>query len=264
VKVNTLMYHDVVRGGEVDSSGFSGAGPARYKVEWPRFVEHLDAIAAAVSQPPILPEQFERAGLAKAWSITFDDGGASAEEVGAELNRRNWRGAFLVTTERVGRRAFLDADGIRALHAAGHVVGSHSHTHPARLSACSIEQIAEEWRRSTEILGGIIGEPVQTASVPGGYLSDAVARAAAHAGILVLFTSEPVRKLDPAEGCVLVGRFAITRDASKETVAAAAAARATPWVRQRASWTLRKGAKRIGGDAYVRARARLLARRAGG
>lgn len=255
------MYHDAVPAGDFDASGFSGAGPALYKIEWSRFVEQLDAIADNVGGPPAIPSELARGAAGHVWCITFDDGGASATDVGDELARRSWRGVFLVTTARIGSRAFLDADGIRALHAAGHVIGSHSHTHPARLSACSSRRIDEEWRRSTELLASIVGGPIDAASVPGGYLSGAVAESAARAGIRVLFTSEPVRTPGTVDGCMLVGRFAMTRNVSTASVAAAAAARATPWMRQRAGWAARKAAKRIGGDAYIRARAAVLARR---
>ena len=53
MKVSVLMYHDVPVHGQLDASGFPGAGPARYKVDRQAFVAQLDAVAAAVGTPPL-------------------------------------------------------------------------------------------------------------------------------------------------------------------------------------------------------------------
>jgi len=81
------------------------------------------------------------------------------------------------------RRASLPAEQIRDLHQRGHIIGSHSCSHPKRMSFCSRAELLQEWGRSCEILAGILGAPVTVASVPGGFYSRAVAEAAAEAGI---------------------------------------------------------------------------------
>jgi peptidoglycan/xylan/chitin deacetylase (PgdA/CDA1 family) len=262
VKTNVLLYHDVIRDRDPDASGFPGAGPARYKLDWGVFTEHLDAMQRATAGPPdTIDDLLAGSAGPRSWAITFDDGGASALPAGEELARRGWRGHFFCVSERIGRAGFLDADEIRALREMGHVIGSHSRSHPQRISACPWPELVEEWRSSAAVLADLIGAPVASAAVPGGWYAPVVARAAAAAGLQALFTSEPVRRVADVEGCLVIGRHAVRSATAAATVAQAAAGRAWPWLRQRAAWNARKAAKAAGGDAYVKARAALLARR---
>jgi peptidoglycan/xylan/chitin deacetylase (PgdA/CDA1 family) len=255
MRPSTLMYHDVVDG-DPDAAGFPGAGPARYKLGWGAFRAHLDRIG----RPPAVA-----AGLTGAdshpWLITFDDGGAAAPAIGEELTARGWRGHFFVTTERIGTPGFVTEQEVASLAAAGHVVGSHSCSHPPRMSRLSHARIVEEWTRSCAQLAELTGAPVRTASVPGGYASRDVARAADEAGIEFLFTSEPVRAIHRAGGCLVLGRFAVLTGTSAVAAAELAAGRAWPAARQRTGWELRKVAKTVGGARYERVRATMLSRR---
>ena len=94
-----------------------------------------------------------------------------------------------------GDAGFLDAEGIRALVARGHVVGTHSHTHPTYMGRLPLAELVGEWRRSREVLGEILGEKPDVASVPGGFLSARVTESAARAGLRLLMTSEPSRRV---------------------------------------------------------------------
>ena len=133
--------------------------------------------------------------------ITFDDGGASALHAGEELARRSWRGHFFIATDLVGRPGYLDWDGVRAVAGMGHVIGSHSCSHPDRMAACSWDQLMDEWSGSAAMLAQELGHPVPTASVPGGLYSRSVGRAAAAAGFTSLFTSLPSQRLRSIDGC---------------------------------------------------------------
>lgn len=57
----------------------------------------------------------------------------------------------------LGSQLWMTTDHIRALHAAGHVIGLHSHTHPMRLGRLSPQQQREEyttnWRQIRQITG---------------------------------------------------------------------------------------------------------------
>lgn len=257
MRTSALMYHDVVDPDGPDS-GFAGAGPDVYKVSWERFREHLEQIASATGRPPASAEALSRA--ADPWLLTFDDGGSSAVDIGHELARRSWRGHFFVTTDKVGQPGFLDWDGVRELTELGHVVGSHSCSHPDRMAACSWEQLLDEWSRSRAVLSEALGAGVATASVPGGLYSPAVGRTAAQAGFSCLFVSLPARRVRSVNGCLLVGRFAIRRDTAASEAAAAAAGRPLVWARQRAGWAARGAAKRVAGERYEQLRKALLAR----
>ncbi len=263
ITTHALMYHDVV-GPDPEASGFPGGGPRRYKLSWDRFRDHLDHVGRAVAGPPAVADDLLAAEeRPPAWLLTFDDGGASATEIGAELTRRGWRGHFFVTTGLVGERAFLDAAAIRELHAMGHVIGSHSVTHPYRMSALSFEQLLDEWRASVAFLAELLGEQTRTASIPGGYYHARVAMSADRAGIRALFSSEPVRKSHLAGECLVIGRYTIRRETAAQEAASAAAGDAVRWLRQYGTWNMRKPVKAIGGEYYLRVRRALLATRGG-
>jgi peptidoglycan/xylan/chitin deacetylase (PgdA/CDA1 family) len=234
------MYHDVTPRGREDASGFAGRDAARYKLTPDQFDRHLAAIGSAVGTPPL---------------FTFDDGGVSAGAIAEALERCGWRGWFFVTTSRLDRPGFLTPSAVRRLHAAGHRIGSHSHTHPLRMARCPKARLIEEWQRSVAILSDLIGEQVTSASVPGGEYGDEVARAAAQARIRILFTSEPTlarRRVDEVE---VRGRFPILASTDAAAVAALAAGQLLPRVLWAARWQARRAAKRAFGDTYLRFRA---------
>lgn len=261
MRVRALMYHGVAaEGGPRD--GFPGPGAAAYSVAPARFGEHLERIAAAPGRPPGRVDALtdETAGPG-AWMLTFDDGAASMVEAAEQLARRSWLGHFFIPTDLVGSPGFLGWDDVCGLARAGHVIGSHSSSHPDRMAACSWEQLLDEWSRSAGVLAEALGRPVSTASVPGGLYSASVGRAAAAAGFTTLFTSLPSQRVGSIDGCLLIGRYAIRRDTPADEAAAAAAGRAVPWARQRTAWELRGAAKRIAGDRYEGVRRALLARR---
>lgn len=261
MKARALVYHGLAaRGGCPD--GFTGPGAEAYSLAPEQFREHLERIAAATGRPPASVDALTAGAAPRgAWMLTFDDGAGSAVEVAEQLARRSWRGHFFIATDLVDSPGFLRWDDVRELARVGHVIGSHSCSHPDRMAACSWEQLLDEWSRSAAVLAEALGRPVRTASVPGGLYSRSVGRAAAAAGFTTLFTSLPSQRLGSIEGCLLIGRYAIRRDTSADEAAAAAAGRAVPWARQRTAWGLRGTAKRIAGERYEDMRRALLARR---
>lgn len=255
---SALMYHDVLRPGL--ASGRELPGADRYKLSDAAFSDHLEAIAARVDGPPDAsddPRALEGGG---GWSLTFDDGGASAVGIAETLASRGWRGYFFVTSGTIGTPGFVDEDGVRELARLGHVVGSHSATHPEHMSSLPTEALLEEWRASVDVLSSLLARPVRTASVPGGFYSTAVASAAARAGIGTLFTSAPSRAVHEVAGCLVVGRYVVRRDTSAASAAGAAAGSPGTWLRQYAGWSARRPLKALGGERYVRLRRLLLSR----
>jgi peptidoglycan/xylan/chitin deacetylase (PgdA/CDA1 family) len=254
MKRPALMYHDVVEPGQADASGFPGGAAAHYKLDTDTFAMHLGALGhsglrfGAVTDATL---HAQYGGL-----LTFDDGGVSAVTIADMLEARGMRGHFLITTGRIGEPGFVSADQLRALHAAGHVVGSHSHTHPAEISRLDAAALAEEWNRSVAGLTEILGAPVTVASVPGGFHSRAVAQAAAAAGIRHLFTSEPTLRTHVVDGCVVLGRYTLWRGMPAQRAVALALGREFARPRQWLTWNLKKPLKRWARPAY-----RLLRRR---
>ena len=74
--------------------------------------------------------------------LTFDDGGKSAvTRVAGLLEKYGWHGHFFVTAGQINRKGLLNTEQIRRLRREGHVIGSHSFSHPVRMSHCSKEEI---------------------------------------------------------------------------------------------------------------------------
>lgn len=251
-----LMYHDVLG---AHDSGTPGIGAEVYKISRERFSAHLSALRTAFPEGPALwrcgPVEQRRVPF----MLTFDDGGQSATEVARLLETLGWRAHFFITTSWIGQRGFLSAAAIRALHEQGHVVGSHSVTHPPVMSALSQSQLQLEWNDSAARLSDIIGARVGTASVPGGYVSPAVVATAAAAGIEVLWTSEPRVGIQRREGVAVLGRFAVYHDTMPWEAVALAGEK--PWAQrwQLAQWFARKPAKALLGGLYPTVRRHLLA-----
>ena len=251
--MTALMYHDVVAAGDEHSSGFPGRDAALYKVTPQAFAEHLHAIRTSLPAPPVRP-----ASAAPALAITFDDGGVSAMAAADLLESRGLIGHFFVTTNYIGTRGFVSEGNIRELARRGHVIGSHSCSHPLRMGHCTFAQLLDEWRRSRAILTDIVGEEVRVASVPGGDFSLPVAEAAAQAGLTQLFTSEPTTQTQQLPGLTLAGRFTIQRWTTAKTVAAIASGKWLPRARQAAVWNAKKLTKRLGGERYLQLRKLLI------
>lgn len=248
-----LMYHDVVAAGDEDSSGFPGRDAALYKVTPQAFAEHLDALSVPFPAPPALP-----APASPALAITFDDGGASAMAAADLLEARRFVGHFFITANYIGTRGFVTEGNLRELARRGHVIGSHSCSHPLRMGHCTFAQMLDEWRRSRAILADLLGSEVRVASVPGGDFSMQVAEAASQAGITTLFTSEPTAQAQQVSGLTLAGRFTIQRWTTAKTVAALAGGSWLPRARQAAMWNAKKLTKRLGGERYLQIRKLLI------
>jgi peptidoglycan/xylan/chitin deacetylase (PgdA/CDA1 family) len=202
--VATLGYHDVTD--DPSQSGFQRDGALPFKLGVQLFCDHLDGIAGA-SRPPALVTDIDLTKPGRHVLLTFDDGGKSAVRAAAELTRRGWRGHFFITTSLIGRRTFLDAGEIRQLRGAGHLIGTHSHTHPDIYRELDRERMLVEWRQSADILAQILGEHCEAAAVPGGEISNAVLRSAGTAGLRYLFTSEPWLTPRVVGGCWILGRY---------------------------------------------------------
>ena len=244
----SLMYHDVVD--LPATSGFQGGWADYYKISPSEFAAHLDAIGAVsrsgVGSLVTTPWQ------SGAVFITFDDGGASSLLAARLLEQHGWRGHFFIATDYIGRPGFLTELQLTELARRGHCIGSHGASHPARMSACSAAELDHEWQTSARILSTLIGQPVTTASVPGGYYSKAVGSAAERAGFRFLFTSEPTSRLEREGACTILGRYYIRRGTSAAAAASFAGGSGWARLRQSSGWTCKKLAKAAGGPLYLR------------
>lgn len=254
MKAASLCYHDIVTAGHHHPSGFPGASADSYKLERSLVSEHFLRLAEDrrifVGTTDDLLAGGDRTGLVL---LTFDDGGISAVTHTADLlEAHGWRGHFFITANMIGEHGFVSASDIRSLRGRGHLIGSHSWSHPLRISKCEDAVLDEEWCRSIGCLNDILGEEVHIASVPGGFHSVRVARAAAAAGVRVLFNSEPVKTIEIVDRCLIAGRFSIQRHTSAAQASALASPSATrEQVWQYGYWNLKKIVKITAGNAWL-------------
>lgn len=238
-------------------SGFPGADADSYKLDEANFTAHLDEIAgikdAAVQL--VTPSGEPDSVSLRPVLLTFDDGGVSADDPTTRLlEARGWRGHFYIVTERIGQPGFLSREQIRSLHDRGHHVGSHSHSHPSRISELGDAELLQEWRESRRILTEILGSAPFSVSVPGGFYSKRVASAVREAGYTVLFNSEPTAQTQRLDGLAIFGRYGIKRETAPEQARALARGDFIPRARQAILWNAKKPLKKLGGTGWLRFR----------
>src|ERR1051325_6225884 len=170
VEVAGFMYHEVTD--RPLESGFQRPGAVPYHLSRDALAAHLAQIQATTSAPELVTA-IDLTSPARHLMLTFDDGGRSAVYVGDQLARLGWKGHFFVVTGRIGSPTFLDPAQIRYLQSCGHLIGSHSHSHPDIFRDLPPAAMLEEWRVSRDILEQLLGEPCRAASLPGGDISPA-------------------------------------------------------------------------------------------
>jgi len=248
MKVTSLCYHDVIAGSAFSSSGFPGDESSGYKLDTVSFRDHLEAIeyevmAHRTARRPGNVQQILEGGGGRRQGclLTFDDGGSSAiTKIAPMLEDFGWRGHFYIATDYIDAPGFLNREQVRELHRRGHVIGSHSCTHRGRMSSLPVERLVREWGISKEILAGLIGEEVTTASVPSGYYSPQVAEAAAIVGLKALFTLEPQTTVESRGGCLVFGRYLMRRNSPSRVAGKLAVGHPIFCAGQWALWNARK------------------------
>lgn len=190
----TLMFHDVFITSP-NESGFSGVGPNLYKINRHKFISYVESASNGNQN----------------FIFTFDDGGESFyKEIAPILEKNGKRGIFFIATKFIGQKGFLSSEQIVDLDRRGHIIGSHSHSHK-RLSELCDREIFEEWEKSRDVLSSILKHPIEHASIPNGYQSDAVVAMAEKAGYKYLYTSIPTTKIKHCGKINLIGRFVLTK-----------------------------------------------------
>lgn len=181
-----LMYHSI--------SPSDGPDPHRVRVTPDRLDRHLRLLCRlglrGVPLADLLAAQ-ERGTAAGLVGLTFDDGYADFLEHAVPVLERNEMSATLyVVAGLLGgcnewddgpRRRLLDADGVRAVAAAGHEVGSHTLTH-TRLGEADAGTLENEVAGSRRVLEHVLQREVPGFCYPWGVFDAAAAEAARAAG----------------------------------------------------------------------------------
>jgi peptidoglycan/xylan/chitin deacetylase (PgdA/CDA1 family) len=122
--------------------------------------------------------------------ISFDDGNASdVEHALPALRKRALTASFFVVAGRLGTPGYLDAEGVRALSAAGMTIGCHGMRHrPWR--ALDDRALAEELMDAKGALEHLVQRPVAEAACPFGSYDRRVLRALRRCGYRTVYTSD--------------------------------------------------------------------------
>jgi peptidoglycan/xylan/chitin deacetylase (PgdA/CDA1 family) len=183
--------------------------------------------------------------------LTFDDGGVSAYNETADLiESYNWCGHFFIVTDFIGLPGYLTKAHVRELRQRGHVIGSHTCSHPYPISRLPLKSQRAEWCDSLDKLTDILGEKVNSGAFPGGDFSVQAAIEASKAGVRYLFTLEPTNNTWMIEDCVLIGRYLMRRNTSPAKAAALASGKMFHRWSRWLTWNAKKVPKHIAGKYY--------------
>lgn len=204
-----LMYHDIFRD-SVKESGLSDDSADVYKVSESNFRSQVKAISDYLVNNNLSKDRV---------IFTFDDGGVSFLRVVAPiLEEYCFTGLFFIITNRIGAEGFLSVDDIIDLKRRGHIIGSHSHSHPDNISVLQRDQIDEEWQESVSFLNNLLGVNVEYASIPNGYQSNNVLNSANQCGLRYLYTSTPTTKRKKMGDMIVIGRYVVLQGFSSNDV----------------------------------------------
>lgn len=193
-----LMYHDVVND-LCPKSGRQIEGALQYTISDMTFEAHV--------------KQTIKDDIV----YTFDDGGCSFISPTADiLERYNKKAIYFIATSYLNTPFFLTKEEVKELDNRGHIIASHSHTHPEKISSLTREECLKEWKVSKSILEDIVGHSVSAASIPGGDISDMVIDCMVDAGYTEIYTSEPTTVVKKYKGVHIIGRYGITQSMSSQ------------------------------------------------
>ncbi|MGK0137518.1 MAG: peptidoglycan/xylan/chitin deacetylase (PgdA/CDA1 family) [Algoriphagus sp.] len=206
MRILSLLYHEVTN--QPESSGFQRKKALAYKHTYSEFARHMvlfERYLESITTIKNLKHDSDNILL------TFDDGGLSNLYIADKLEGLGLRGHFFIPTEFIGKKHFLSEGQIIDLHKRGHIIGSHSHSHPNVFKSQDENQMIEEWQKSASILESILGSPVESCSIPGGDGSKLSYATAESVGYRYIFNSEP--KVKPIEigKSLILGRVSLKK-----------------------------------------------------
>lgn len=203
-----FMYHDVIQD-QLSESGFNTSGANYYKTTSAIFESHISKISSLISIGKIQHDSVV---------LTFDDGGRSFYDVIAPiLEKYGFIGHFYIATQYIGSPAFLSAKEIKELSDRGHIIGSHSVSHPSNIQRLSKEDIIKEWTDSINSLQTIVGRNITEVSIPNGYFDVNDVELLRELGVKTIYTSNLSDKVY-INGINIIGRYSITKKTTQVEV----------------------------------------------
>ena len=186
--IPVLMYHAL----ETNEypSGYFCPNEQRYVLKLNLFHEQMKYLYERGYKTLFIKEVLGMSSIPeRAVVITFDDGHSSNEQLALPiLLEFGFKAEFFITTGWIGTPNFLDATKIKHLVSAGMRIGSHGVSHTF-LNDLDENDLWIELTESKKVLEEIVGENIDTLSLPGGRVPDFVDRIA-EAGFAVSCSSE--------------------------------------------------------------------------
>jgi peptidoglycan/xylan/chitin deacetylase (PgdA/CDA1 family) len=251
-----LMYHDL--------SGLGTdvpAGHRPYVVDVQTFRAQISLVAGACIPVRTVSQWCELRNGQPTIVLTFDDGHVSNYSIALPiLVECGIKATFFITAGRVGTGDTMDWHQIRALHAMGMEIGSHTLTHrpPALLSDIELRHELVESRR---LLEDGLGSPILSISSPTGFFNARMRAIAREAGYRSLCIGKVGVAHDQADTFSL-NRVAVKRSISEHTFAALLKFDRLTLGRMRAAQSVRNLAKHtLGVESYLRVRRLLVSTR---
>ena len=164
-----LLWHDFDVTERIGMQGHD----SRYLLSWAVVNKAIDdAQNKLIEFEPIDNSKLDNSKLdnskRKFVRITIDDGGGSSIEIAKYLEKKNIKAYFFIPTKFIGNKGFLNKDEIKEIDNMGHIIGSHSHSHPSPFCELTKKMIHFEVTKSKQILEQILGKTIDTLSIPGG------------------------------------------------------------------------------------------------
>lgn len=234
-----LMYHDIVTADD-KTSGFQNGSAFQYKVDETAFEEQVKALKG------------------KNVEFSFDDGGVSFYTKAAPiLERYGFKGVFFISTSYIGTPGFLSEEQIKDLAKRGHIIGSHTHTHPIDLSKLSSEEIIAEWKKSYSIIRVLTGKSDIVASIPNGNTSIQGLQLAFNCGYTDIYTSQPTTKVKSKVNHRIIGRYVVHSNMTTQDVINIATSNGTQF-KMSVKWHLLNIIKKILGSSYKSIKSKII------
>jgi len=152
----------------------------------------LDLSSGPLTNPPVMLPPFHSAMVATPHlALTFDDGphGSLTPRLLDMLAQRDVKATFYV----IGRNVEAYPDIARRIVAEGHEIANHTFTHPA-LSKLTSARVAEELRRTHEIVLDVTGVRMTNLRPPYGAFNDQVRQVAfdGHGYDTIMWSVDPL------------------------------------------------------------------------
>lgn len=190
-----LMYHDVYETNP-NESGFCSSGANFYKIPRNIFERQIRYLSGSTRRSNIY--------------LTFDDGGCSMHTIVAPiLEKYGFEGIFCITYNKIGTPGFLSMDQITDLHNRGHIICSHSYSHPQNLTKLNDSEHRHEWSCSLSGLRDIYHMGNSCVAIPNGFYNSIDIEEVRKFGVEIVFNSKPIF-YSLQDGVHILGRIAVS------------------------------------------------------